>query len=240
MNCDGFGRLLDAYIDGELHEEELRQFMDHAQNCENCRIALREAEMLRDLMKDMDDDVAVPLEAQAAWRGAVRAEAKKLKLRRAMKFAYAAAAALIVLVGTTVAFNAVNEKGADTAQMQPMMMRAAGTEAETEELIARDGDTAAASADYSQAYTAMKKISAGNYDEACMTVELLCQEYTGTFTAEAAAEGEKNAVSYRIELPYEYMADFLNAASRIGDEIESEIDEAKQQTAVVLIQIIER
>lgn len=237
MDCERFGYLLDAYIDGEMNDEDMRQFMDHADSCEDCRMALREAELLRDVMKDMDDDVAVPLQVQAAWRNAVRAEAKKIRMRRVMKFAYAAAAALVLVIGCTIGLNAVNEKSEPAAEA-PMLKRAAVNEAA---LIARDGEAAAATADYSASYTAMKKIETEDYDSACMTVELLCQEYSGAFSAEAAsAEGEKSAISYRIELPYEYMSDFLSAASRIGTEIESVVEDAAQETAVILIQICEK
>ena len=236
MDCEKFRSMLDAYIDGEMSAEEMRQFMDHAEACEDCRNELREAEMLRDIMKDMDDGVAVPLPAQAAWRNAVKQEARKLKLRRAMKYAYAAAAALVVVVGSTVAFNAVNEKDSVAPEAQPMVMRAAVVAAETEELIAKDGDAAVETVGCAPAYTAMKKIECEDCGEACKTVELLCAEYTGRFSGEM----ENGMYSYRIELPSEYMPDFLNAMSRVGTELESQIGDADGETAVILIQICEK
>lgn len=235
MDCEKFRSLLDAYIDGEIAGEEKRQFMDHADACENCRMELREAEMLRDMMKDLDDGIAVPLPVQAAWRNAVKQEAKKIRMRRAMKFAYAAAAALLVVVGSTVGFNALNEKNNAAPEMQPMMLRSA-VEMETEELIAVDGAADVSATAESAAYTAVKKIESENSGEACKTVELLCTEYTGSFTAQM----ENGIFSYQIELPYEYMPDFLNAMSHIGTELESQISDSASETALILIQICEK
>lgn len=236
MDCEKFRSLLDAYIDGEIAPDDLRQFMDHADACEDCRRELREAQMLRDMMKDMDEGIAVPLPAQAAWRNAVKQEAKKIRMRRAMKFAYAAAAALLIVAGSAAAFNAVNEKNNAAPDMQPMMMRAAVTETETEELIAVDGAADMAAGEAAAEYTAMKKIETEDGGEACKTVELLCQEYSGSFSAET----ENSVCSYRIELPYEYMPDFLNAMSHIGTELESQISDSAAETAVILIQICEK
>ena len=46
--------------------------------------------------------------------------------------------------------------------------------------------------------------------------------------------------SCRIELPYEYMSDFLSAVSRIGTEIQSETGSDVQDTALILIRICEK
>jgi len=107
-------------------------------------------------------------------------------------------------------------------------------------MIARDGSpqTVAASAS-DEAYAAMKKIETEDFDQVCMAIEQLCGEYSGKLTAELA-EGERREISYRIEMPYEYMGDFLNASSRIGDEIDSQLDDAARETALILIRICEK
>ena len=77
MNCEEARLLFDAYVDGELSEEEKRALIDHALACEACAQELQAAELLKDTLAHLDDDVQVPLQAQAAWRNAIRAEAKK-------------------------------------------------------------------------------------------------------------------------------------------------------------------
>ena len=82
MNCEEARMLLDAYVDGELTPAQERALMDHVNACESCRHEFDAALLLRDVLGNMDEEVAVPLEAQAAWRRAVRAEAKKKAMRK--------------------------------------------------------------------------------------------------------------------------------------------------------------
>lgn len=235
MDCERFRYLLDAYIDGVLNDEEMRRFMDHADTCEDCRREMREAEMLRDMMKDMDDEIVVPLQAQAAWRNAVRAESKKLRMKRLVRFGYAAAAALALVVGVSFVTNDTNARNAEL--VQPEMIRAVGVAVETEELIARDGSAATvASVQVDTAIAATKKIQVASCDEACRTLSLLSEEYSGSFGSEPFEDG----ISCRIELPYEYMSDFLSAASRVGEELHSEVYEDARETAVILIHVCEK
>ena len=238
MVCERFREQLDAYIDGMLGAEEMREFMDHAKACEACGEELRAAEALRDMMKNMDDGVAVPLQAQAAWRNAVRTEAKKMRMRRSMRVVYAACAALVLFVGVTVAMDTFNGTDEALPQAQPLMM----SRAVTTGLIERDGaQMAAADVEEAAVYSAVKKIEAENYEEACKTLSLLCEEYSAglALNVSETVEGKKLA-EHRIEISSEYLDDFLNAASRIGTETASEINEFGAQTAVVLVQICEK
>jgi len=61
MNCEMARALLDAYVDGELTAEQERALMDHVNACEHCKQEFEAAVLLKDILKDMDDDVAVPL-----------------------------------------------------------------------------------------------------------------------------------------------------------------------------------
>ena len=228
MDCERARLLLDAYIDGELSEEEMRSLRDHAMACEDCKRELEAAEMLRDVLADMNDEVAVPLQAQAAWRNAVRTEAKKKNMRRWMRAAYAAAAALVLVVGAAVAFNGVPVENNAVVTLDAGASKAA-------KIIEADGSqpmALQASGDSGIHYSAKKKISTNAPEEARNKLGMLAAEYSGSYMEDAQG-------ICRVELPYEYMEDFLNAASRIGTEMYSEILNEDVETAVILIQICE-
>lgn len=228
MSCEEARRLLDAYVDGELSPEQERGLMDHVNACENCKQEYDAACTLRDMLGDMDDNIAVPLEAQAAWRSAVRAEAKKKISRRWTRIASSVAAALVLVFGLTMALR----PGEEAPAGMPMTINAP--------IIARDGESeqvSAAADGAEQDYSAWKKYSTERFDAACETIEALTAEYSGSFKLEGEpVSGAREAV-YRIELPRDYMADFLSAASCIGSELDSETMDAAGETAVIYIQI---
>lgn len=225
MNCEEARRLLDAYIDGELPEDEARALLDHAQACAVCGRELKAAEILRESLLHMDDELVVPLEAQAAWRSAVRAQARKRNTRRLLRMAYAAAAALVLAVGGFAALHSTLKEQPD----QPMLLEIEAAGADT--LLARDGGRQVAAADESEDYTVLKKISVEAVEEALEKFEMLAAEYDGV----CVRSGDE---SCRIELPCAYMDDFLSAASRIGTEQFMEVADAQGETAVILIQFV--
>lgn len=210
MNCEEARKLIDAYIDGELSEAEKRALMDHAQACEMCAQELEAAELLRDTLSNMDEDVQVPLQAQAAWRNAVRAEAKKKNSRKWMRVGYAAAA-VVLLIGSGLALR-------EAPQPQSPVMLAAGAPVVANELIAKDGvapKLSSATADTVE-YSVWKKISSENPQQDREELKMLAAEYSAVY----AEQGEDIC---RIELAQEYLDDFLNAASRIGTELSLEM-----------------
>ena len=238
MNCEQMRAMLDAYIDGELSAEEMRALRDHAAACEDCRKELEAAELVRDALAHMDDDVTVPLEAQAAWRKAVRAEAGKRSRKRALRVVYGLAAALVVAIGCTAVLrsDALNPQNAATMD--------AGVQARGMELsamVASDGESDAAQAAYSlsaEDYSAWKKYAVADFDRACQTLEELTAEYSGTASTDRG-EADREAM-YRIELPCAYMEDFLNAASLLGTELDSELRDGTGETAILYIQMVEQ
>lgn len=242
MDCEQMRAKLDAYIDGELSAEEVRAIRDHAAACEDCRNELRAAELLRDALAHMDDDVAVPLEAQAAWRKAVRAEASRKSKRRFMRMACGLAAALVVVIGCTT----VLRGGAKLEQGKLATEPAAGARMmENYALVASDGESDSVEAAQSvnaENYSAWKKYGVADFDKACQTLEALTAEYSGTAVSDNADEamlGAREAM-YRIELPAAYMEDFLNAAKLLGTELDSEMREEAGETAVIFIQLYEQ
>lgn len=239
MNCEQMRAMLDAYIDGELSAEETRALRDHAAACEDCKRELEAAELLRDALAHMDDDVSVPLEAQAAWRKAVRAEAGKRSKKRALRVVYGLAAALVVAIGCTAVLRS------DALKPQNALTPNAGAQARavefTEMMVATDGEADAVQATYSlsaEDYSAWKKYGVADFDRACQTLEELTAEYSGTATTDRG-EADREAM-YRIELPAAYMEDFLNAASLLGTELDSELREEDGETAVIYIQLTEQ
>ena len=242
MNCEKMRAMLDAYIDGELSAEEMRALRDHAAACEDCKKELEAAELVRDALAHMDEGVTVPLEAQAAWRKAVRAEANKRGRKRALRVVYGLAAALAVAIGCTAALrsDALNPQNAATmdAGVQPRGV-------ELSAMIASDGESDAVQAARnlsSEDYSAWKKYGVADFDRACQTLEELTAEYSGTAVSDNA-DGEvlsAREAMYRIELPATYMEDFLNAASLLGTELDSELQDETGETAILYIQMVEQ
>lgn len=103
MNCLRFRELLDGYIDDILTEDEIAFMKAHAEECASCKEEMRYSEMIKNEIKGMDDDIVVPLQAQAAWRNAVRKEIRLKKFKKTYKALTGVAAAVVVLIGTTFA-----------------------------------------------------------------------------------------------------------------------------------------
>lgn len=99
--CDKFRSLLDGYIDNTLTDDEMAFMKAHADKCLECAEEMRLSDIIKNEVNGMDDDIVVPLKAQAAWRNAVRKEIKNQKFKKAYKALSSVAAALIVLVGAT-------------------------------------------------------------------------------------------------------------------------------------------
>ena len=85
MDCKEAQMLLDALVDGELSAEQEAELLAHVHACEACMEEYKAAMLLKDCLKDMDEEIAVPLEAQAAWRRAIHAEAKRKLSRKWMR-----------------------------------------------------------------------------------------------------------------------------------------------------------
>lgn len=105
MNCEQVSACLDLLMDGELNDDMRRELDAHGQNCPACAKAIQDTLQLKALLSEMEPEVAVPLPAQAAWRGAVREAAQRDRRRKLVRWIGSAAAAVVVLVGVTLAFN---------------------------------------------------------------------------------------------------------------------------------------
>lgn len=230
MGCEEARSLLDAFVDGELTAQQERMLMEHAAGCEACGKEIEAAILLKDAMMDMDAEVSVPLEAQAAWRRAVRAEAGKGRARRWMRYACGAAAALVLVAGCTLAL-----RGDVFKKEQPLVLNETAPMARA--IVAADGvqeaSASSSAADMTEDYTTWKKYEAADVEAACAAVEALAAEYSGSFSMEQ----DDGLVSCRVELPCDYAEDFLSAAERIGRELDSRSVEPTGENAVICILI---
>lgn len=104
MDCTKVSESLDLLMDGKLDDAGRQALEAHGRECPECAAAIRSTLQMKALFDQMDPEVDVPLEAQARWRGAVRAEARAQKQRRLRRWFASAAAAVVVLVGIGLAF----------------------------------------------------------------------------------------------------------------------------------------
>lgn len=236
MKCEEFTSALDAYIDGECSPADARAMCEHAKGCAVCGDELKRAEFLRDTLRNIDADVAVPLEAQAAWRTAVKRERARKRRNIWFKSLAAAAAAVVVLVGSvTLIGNQKGDLGPDTA-MQESAAAPVGDAVMLDGalMVASDGEsTASLSGGQTETeYACWKKIRVENLDAACDALEQLASEYEGSVTRERGIDQE---ITYRIELPGEYLHDFAAAVGGIGDIRDSEVREGDFDPAIVYV-----
>lgn len=233
MSCEEARMLLDAYVDVELSAEQERALMDHVSACDACRQEFEAAMLLKDALRDMDEEISVPLEAQAAWRKAVRAEAKHRSARKWMKGLYVVAAALVLVLGCTLMLknDIFANKRVPTAEA-PEKIAAAADEGDAL-MIAADGENGKRAAVAS--YTAVQKY---NVDDLEAAGELICNlavEYEA-YAVDKADLGDN--VFYSVELPMDNQQDFLSALSMLGEEVDSMTFEPDGVNANVRIDLI--
>lgn len=107
MDCQKYRTHLDEWIDGELEAELAPAMEAHRNSCPDCAEETRRAMEAIELIRTLEDEVPVPLEAQAAWRSAVREEARQRRRHRfsvGMRVASSIAATFVLLVGCTLGF----------------------------------------------------------------------------------------------------------------------------------------
>lgn len=207
MTCSEFDHLLDRYIDGELNEAQREEVRVHAAQCGECSEKLKAAEELRDILSHMDDDISVPLPAQAAWRKAVREEAK----RRKMKSLYAAVGAIAAVCVLTLGISTMmQEKPVEIASVQRVE-----TDGVTEQ-TSMDGVMAARSMDMARSAEYVERtVNVENVDEALGYLKDIAAEYGAEIEREAqSAQG----VNVFLQVPGDGAEDFISAVDAIGKE----------------------
>ena len=105
MTCEEFRERLSELVDGELSDEQESRMYAHAEECAPCEELLRQTMRLVAELNQLEPSVPVPLEAQAAWRRAIRSERTQARgSGRIVRFSRAVAgvvAALLILCGAT-------------------------------------------------------------------------------------------------------------------------------------------
>ena len=262
MNCEQFLLKMDAYIDDELSNGEINEMRAHALDCDSCRAELKKAEIHRETLKEMDNDLVVPLEAQAAWRKAVRAEAQRKNVRKWTRGLYVVAAALVLVLGCTLAMNndIFSSKRVDAAPVEPSVVNAnesiamvAAEDANVFEaysaekmgtasdnmrkgavMIAADGVEEQEEGSV-EVYSAVKKYAVADVNTAGTLIRNLAAEYEAVSVECVELDGD---AFYCVELPFDYQGDFLSALSVLGDELTSEIFDVEMSDAVVRINLV--
>lgn len=117
MNCAEIGDLLDLLMDDALTDEQRLEMEAHGRECPACAEAIRTTMQMKALFAGMDTEADVPLQAQAKWRGAVKAEAARQKKRRMTRWIASAAAAIVAVAGIGLALNGRNAPGKDATLM---------------------------------------------------------------------------------------------------------------------------
>jgi len=110
ISCKIFRSHLDDYIDGELPMDIRIAMEKHAEACEGCAALLEQAIGLSGLCAALNDDLSVPLECQAAWRKAIRAEKKPFYRSGWVRTAGMAAAALVLCATVLGTVQMINER----------------------------------------------------------------------------------------------------------------------------------
>lgn len=230
MTCSEFDRLLDLYIDGELDETQRREAEAHAAQCGECTDKLKAAVELQGILSHMDDDISVPLQTQAAWRKAVRAEAKRRKMKRIYAFAGAAAAVCVLTLGTV-----------------SMMQKKPG-DLSSAHRVETDGVSETAALDNE---TASRSIGSGQlssqYVERVLVVEDVTESlgYLQDVAKEYGASIEREAESTQgmnvfVQVPAESAEEFIRAVNAIAvesDESAYDLDLSAATVGVCVIMI---
>ena len=240
MKCEDFKKLIDAYIDGELDNAQAAEMLAHAQECENCENELHLAEMLRDAIVGMDDDIVPPLAAQAAWRNAIKTEARKVRMKKIYKYCGTVAAALIVLVGCVTLLDPFGSDGnvTDTA---PTSSGADYT------FVAADGNEAAPTAmartlslddeAVHAGMTANVKLCCAEPSKACDTIVELAGEFGGLTDTPSGGESSAYVTAY---IPADSIGSFIDALSVAGEVTDSQLSgEGETVTVAITIKIAE-
>ena len=128
MNCTQFDEMLDRLMDDLLSVAEREAMEAHAASCTECAEKLAATLELKELLAETAPEIDVPLEAQAAWRRAVKEEAAVTRRRRLYRYFGGIAAAIIAVGGIGIALLSGPASKAPMAAKQEMAYEEASEE----------------------------------------------------------------------------------------------------------------
>jgi anti-sigma factor RsiW len=237
MDCEKVSEMLDLLMDGALDEAQRQALEAHGRHCPECSAAIRSTLQMKALFDRMEPEADVPLETQARWREAVRAEEKAQKQKRLRRWFASAAAAVVLLVGVGMVFRLQGTPGQNTTRMYDERMAMQVEEKAVEPVlaagnaVARQPSDAVASAVVEADGVADEAVAIADY-EAGMAVSEEAHE------AEEAASGQRAPAC---ELTLE-VDDVSVACDRINDlaqeyEAVADIQAAGDGRANVFVEI---
>ena len=232
MNCIQVDQLLDDLMDEVISPDDLRALEAHCDDCPTCRSKLNATRDMLRLFADMAPEADVPLNVQAKWRSAVKAESKKVRAKSLYRWAAGIAAALVVAIGATFMLN-MPQSVSPLMEAAPMarsvtMIEADGLEA-SEEAI----DTAVSR----PMPTLELAMTVEDLNRTCAYMADLISEYEGGMDEQRFDKDGRACANLYIDLPAENAVEFLNAASHfdLGHAEMPDIDASEADRVVMLL-----
>jgi hypothetical protein len=208
--------MLDAFVDGEIDEAARAGMLAHARECESCAGELMRAEALRDALQGADADVVLPLQAQAAWREAVRREGSRRRALWLYKRIGAVAAAFLLMIGVAAGYRVLN-RDAETIPVGRTAAQTGAPEATGFVFVASDGgeeiSTMLAASTDTVEMNASARIASDDIDAAVEMVQQLTDEFNGYVATSSVNASAAYITAY---LPVEETDAFLDSLSFAG------------------------
>jgi hypothetical protein len=238
-DCTHFEELMNAWMDGQLTGADAAALDQHCAGCPACAEKLRATRTLKSLLSEMAPDADVPIKAQAAWRGVIKAEAASHRRRRIIRRVGAVAAALVLVLGGVFAL----KPGANRQMSAAPMLKAERNVA----VIEADGAQGADSVQMEEAFDAAApvaqpmhewRMTVADLGRTCDYISDLVSEYEGTLDQQRyEADGAACANLY-IDLPAENVEDFVKAARHYNTGGDSEAIQAGDEGRVSLLLVL--
>lgn len=226
MKCSEINQFLDLLMDDAISDEQMQLLRTHSESCPDCAESIRAAFEMKEMFAQMEEEVDVPLAAQAAWRRAVKAEASRKKMNRFYRAAGSVAAVAVLAIGIGWGINM--DGAAPTAQPDTAIVIASGSNEETPmaktAVIQADGEPGTAETESIAAARSMSTDSAPmheyqmtveNVDSACNHISDITAEYEGTIEIQRIDNESGSGANIYLSLPSENVNDFMSAISHL-------------------------
>lgn len=248
MKCSEINQFLDLLMDDAISDEQMQLLRTHGESCPDCAESIRAAFEMKEMFAQMEEEVDVPLAAQAAWRRAVKAEASRKKMNRFYTAAGSVAAIAVLAIGIGWGINM--DGAAPVAQPDTAIVMASGADEDMAmaktAVIQADGEQATSDAD---SVMSVRSISADsmpmheyhmvvdNLDSACSHISDIAEEYEGTAAIQRLDDISASAANIYISLPNENAQDFMSAISHldVAGNILTEIEAGNAETFSILL-----
>ena len=232
MNCIQVDQLLNDLMDEVISPDDLRALEAHCDDCPTCRSKLNATRDMLRLFADMAPEADVPLNVQAKWRSAVKAESKKVRAKGLYRWAAGIAAALVVAIGATFMLN-MPQSATPLMEAAPMARSVAMIEADGLEASEEAIDTAVSR----PVPTLELAMTVEDLNRTCAYMADLISEYEGGMDEQRFDKDGRACANLYIDLPAENAAEFLNAASHfdLGHAEMPDIDASEADRVVMLL-----